>query len=171
MAKFHPDFTAAGARVVGICVDSPQRNAAMVGKLNLPFPVLSDPDGEEAIKPYGVWHDGAGMARPAVILLDPDGRETFRQVGEDFADRLPEEDLLERVRALGLSSTTQDEPAPGDPQPSDHAVGIGFLKPYFTGGRFTSIALGGRVAEAKQKAEVMQRMYDRFLEALSERAS
>ena len=53
--------------MVGISVDDAGRNAAMVEKLGLPFGLLSDPGGEGAIKPYGVWDEGNPFARTAVV--------------------------------------------------------------------------------------------------------
>ncbi len=69
MAQYHNRIPGAGARVVDISVDPPERNTAMVAKLRLPYPLLADPDGERAIKPDGVWHDGQDFARPAVVLV------------------------------------------------------------------------------------------------------
>lgn len=81
MAQYHNRLTAAGARMVGISVDPPERNAAMVAKLRLPYPLLTHPDGEGAIKPYGVWDDGQDFARPAVVLVTLDESEALRQSG------------------------------------------------------------------------------------------
>lgn len=47
---------------MGISVDSPAQNAATVEKLRLPFPLLSDPEGTQAIRPYDVWHGGKSSA-------------------------------------------------------------------------------------------------------------
>lgn len=152
--------------MVGISVDPPERNTAMVAKLSLPFPLLADPEGEGAIKAYGVWHEGRPFARPAVILIAPDGTEILRQVGEDFADRLPEEELVEAVRRLGLAPVAQDPPAPGDPHPGDKAVDLAWLPAYFRGAKFAVMGLAGRVSEVRKDAKVMSEEYDRFLGAL-----
>ncbi len=86
-------FESAGLAVAGISVDSVKQNAAMVDKLLLPFPLLSDPPGE-VIRSYGVWSDGdGGIARPSLFLVEPDGAIRFSYVGEDFADR-PSDDQL-----------------------------------------------------------------------------
>src|SRR4028119_1579773 len=39
-----------------ISVDPPVHNARMVGKLQIPFPLLSDPKGEVA-RAYGLWNE------------------------------------------------------------------------------------------------------------------
>lgn len=138
----------------------------MVDKLALPFPLLSDPAGEGAIKAYGVWHDGQGFSKPAVILIGPDRSEVLRQVGEDFADRLPEEDLVGAVRGLVLPPVTQQPPAPGTARPGERAVDLGWLPAYFRGAKYAVMSLAGRVPQARDTAQVMSGEYDRFLAAL-----
>jgi peroxiredoxin Q/BCP len=87
--------------VAGIVVDPVENNAAMVDKLLLPFPILSDPEGR-VIKEYGVWSDGeGGIAKPSLFLVEPDGSVVFRYVGEDFADRPTDEELFGAVAATG----------------------------------------------------------------------
>ena len=94
----HQDILAAGARVFAISVDSPGRNAAMVEKLSLPFPYLSDPDRSQAISPYGVADekDERKIARPSIVFVTPGQQEAFRFVARDFADG-PNEDLVLRL--------------------------------------------------------------------------
>jgi len=75
-------------------VDPVENNAAMVDKLLLPFPILSDPEGR-VIREYGVWSDGeGGIAKPALFLVQPDRSVTFSYVGQDFADRPTDEELF-----------------------------------------------------------------------------
>ena len=73
--------------MVGISVDPVENNTAMVEKLLLPFPLLSDPDGE-VIKSYRVWMEGdGGIARPSIFAVRADGTVAWEYVGEDYADR------------------------------------------------------------------------------------
>jgi hypothetical protein len=167
LAERHPQITAAGGRVAGISVDSPGRNAAMVEKLRLPFPLLADPGGEQAIQPYGVWHEGYPYARPAVVIVAPGGGVAFRRVGEDFADRLDEDDIVAALAGLGLPPVTQDPPLPGHPAPGRRAVDVAGLPGYLRGGRFAVQALAARVPAARHEAEAMTKVYDRFLAALA----
>jgi peroxiredoxin len=53
-ARKHEEFQKRGAEIIAICVDTPEQNKAMIDKLLLPLHILSDPEGERAIKPYGV---------------------------------------------------------------------------------------------------------------------
>jgi hypothetical protein len=133
-------------RIVAIDVDDPGQHAAMVEKLDLPFPMLSDTDRTGAIDRYDVADpsDPRGLARPAVILLDDRGVERFRFVSRDFADRLPESDVLDAAQGLGLAAVTQDRPVPGVPVPGDRAMPLEQLLPYLRGARFAALAMGLR---------------------------
>lgn len=144
----------------------------MVDKLRLPFPFLSDPDRTAAIEPFGVADpkDERNIARPALILITPAGEVTWRFVSRDFADRLPEEEVLAEARSLGLEPTRQDPPRPGDPAPGPKALAVDYLPGYFRGARFAALAMGRRhghhdpsIAD-DSKAYVAQ--MDRFTEAI-----
>jgi hypothetical protein len=140
----------------------------MVEKLDLPFPLLSDPDGEGAVKPYGVWSEGRRIARPAIVVITPDGAEAVRRESSDFADRPPEEEVLEAVRRLRLPPTTQPRPAPGRPEPGPRALSLAFLGPYYRGARFAAEALALRVPEVKEQADRLIEVVERYGEAIRE---
>jgi peroxiredoxin Q/BCP len=91
-------FKGAGVSVVGISVDPVENNHAMVDKLLLPFPLLSDPEGQ-VIKAWGVWSDGeGGIARPSIFAVRPDGSIALQYVGTDYADRPADDDLFNSLR-------------------------------------------------------------------------
>ena len=84
--------------LAGISVDPVENNHAMVEKLLLPFPLLSDPDGR-VIKAWGVWSDGeGGIAKPSLFAVRADGSLAWRYVGRDFADRPTDDELFNSVR-------------------------------------------------------------------------
>ncbi len=84
--------------LAGIAVDPVQNNRAMVDKLLLPFPLLSDPDGR-VIKEWGVWTDaGGGIARPSIFAVRRDGSIGWAYVGRDFADRPTDDELFNSIR-------------------------------------------------------------------------
>ncbi len=141
----------------------------MVAKLGLPFPLLSDPDGSGAIRPYDVWNAEASLAQPAVVVVRPDGEVAFRQVGGDYAERATEEDVLAAVTALGLGPTVQEPPSPGDPQPGPRAYDLDKLPVYFRGAKFAVTAVRGRVPAAAGTADELLAEYDRYLEAVQRR--
>ncbi len=92
-------FAGSGLQLAGISVDPVANNVAMVDKLLLPFPLLSDPEGE-VIRRYGVWNEGeGGIAKPSVFMVQPDRSMTFSYVGEDFADRPTDEELFAAAAA------------------------------------------------------------------------
>jgi len=144
----------------------------MVEKLSLPFPYLSDPDRSKVIEPYGLadQKDERNISLPAVLLIGPDGEEVFRFVSRDFADRMPEEEILTVAQSLGLSPTTQDQPAIRDPQPGPRSLRLDQLKVYFRGARFAALAMGlrhGHIAdEIKEDSKAYVAEMDRYSEAV-----
>ena len=84
--------------VVGVSVDPVENNQAMVGKLVLQFPLLSDPEGE-VIRAWGVWTDGeGGIARPSIFAVRKDGSIALEYVGTDYADRPSDDELFNSLR-------------------------------------------------------------------------
>ena len=168
----HQDFLAAGARIFAISIDAPDRNAAMVAKLSLPFPYLSDPDRSQAIQPYGVADekDERHIARPAIIVVTTDRKEVFRFVSRDFADRIPEDQVLASIQELKLPATTQPVPEPGQADPSPRSLSPSNLRIYFRGARFAAQAMGLRHAHFAEEIKVDSKAFvaemDRFTEAL-----
>jgi peroxiredoxin len=97
-------FEAAGVAVAAIVVDPIENNRAMVDKLLLPFPILSDPDGV-VIREWGLLNPAeAGIARPATFAIRSDGSIPYSHIGVDYTDRPPDGELfrgLEEVTAAG----------------------------------------------------------------------
>ena len=151
--------------VVAIDVDSPGQHAAMVEKLNLPFPMLSDPDRSRAIGPYGLRNeaDPRGVAIPATVVIDPNGDEIERLVSRDFADRPSEDAALDALRLLGLSPVEQPPPTPGFPEPGPSAMPFGDLRAYFRGAKFASQAMGLRTG-ATDEADRFGALMNRYIE-------
>jgi len=78
-------------------VDSPEQNRAMIDKLLLPFRILSDPDGDLAIKRYGVWDEQGRIAGPSIVAVGQDGTIRWLYKGKDFADRPLDAELFEAI--------------------------------------------------------------------------
>jgi len=149
-----------------VSVDSPAQHAAMIETLRLPFPLLSDPDRSLAITPWGLADpkDARNIAIPAVVGVGPDGAEVFRFTSGDFADRVSEDDLIEAVRAMGLSPTTQDRPELGTIEPGPKAMPSELLFTYFRGARFAVVAMSRRHPELREDAETYIAEMDRYME-------
>ncbi len=138
----------------------------MTVELGLPFPLLSDSDCEGAIKPFGVWSEDEGIARPSVVALAPGGEEIFRHVGADYADRPVEDEVLDVLRPLGLASleVTGGVHPYNPPEPSPRAIAAETLVPYFRGVRGAAKAVALRTDD--DDARRIWSMAERFITAL-----
>lgn len=172
LADRHQEILAAGFRTAAIDIDSPSRHAAMVEKLKLPFPMLSDPDRSKAIIPYGLAddRDPRRVALPALVAAAPGGEEVYRFVARDFADRLPEDHVLEVLSARGLASTSQPPPTPGHSEPGPRAMPLRAMVPYFRGAQYASLSLGMRHGhlgdEFRDDAKAFVATMERYVEAV-----
>jgi peroxiredoxin len=91
-------FANEGVGLVGISVDPIENNLAMVDKLLLPFPLLSDPDGR-VIMEYGVRSDDeGGIAKPSIFAVRQDSSIAWTYVGQDYADRPTDDELFNSLR-------------------------------------------------------------------------
>lgn len=169
MARDYDTYTSRGATIAAIVIDPPPQNAAMVEKLALPFPILADPGGEDAIKPYGVWDESGKMAKPAIIALAPSGEEVYRYVGVDFMDRPSDDEVLAALAELDLPAlaTTADPVSHGTPQPGPRAIKLDNLGVYMRGVRFASTALARRARDNfdREEAERTARIAERYVAA------
>lgn len=172
MAQRHGEFLERGGRVYGLSADTAPMNAAIVEKLALPFPVLSDPDRSNAITPLGFAdeNDPRQISRPGTVIISPEGEVMFSVVGRDYADRPNEDDLLEELGGLGLSATTQDAPEVGAVEAGPKAMPYEGLAHYFRGAKFATLAVRNRHKELSQEfADDLKQygmMVERYLEAL-----
>ena len=170
----HERFLEAGTRLLAISIDSPERNAAMVEKLLLPFAYLSDPDRTAVIGPYGLADpkDVRNIALPAVVLVTPAAEEAFRFVSRDFAERLPEEKILDQAVNLGLPPTTQARPLTANSQPGPRSLSAEQLRIYYRGARFAALAMGLRHAhfsdEIKNDSKAYVAEMDRYTAAIEQ---
>ncbi len=184
-AREYSEFERRKARIVAISVDPPQRNAAMVEKLLLPFPLLSDPDGS-IMQRYDVWDAEAKIAIPAIFVIDSSDTVRYVYRGHDFADRPGDQAVFDALDAASQPQGT----APGEtqiqvtaadaqrPEKERKAVTLDFLLPYYRGAYFASVALKGRIAgmgsgcrEGVRDIGRYQEMVQRYSKALQETAT
>ena len=90
---------------MAISVDAPEQNKAMIDKLVLPFQILSDPEGNRAIKPYGVWNEQGRIAVPSVVVVAKDRTIRYVYKGQDFADRPGDAEILDALNTGGGDGT------------------------------------------------------------------
>lgn len=159
-ARKHDRFEQLGAQVAGISVDPPRSNAAMVGKLRLPFPLLSDPKGE-ICRACGLWNGDASAAVPAVMILDRSAEVRYLYAGSDYAD-LPTDDevfaalddldepaafgsRIERLTGGPELRTTAAEARNGSVRPDHRPMDLEELLSYYQGAYSTTAILEERV--------------------------
>ena len=164
---------------MGISVDPPAHNMAMVEKLDLPFPLLSDPRGE-VIRSLGLWNDEEGVSEPAIVVLDRAG--TIRRLysgGRDFSDRPTEEALFEVLDEVGVRGEHEaDEPeirvsaaeaGRETVRPDKPTLTLEELGPYYLGSHFAAVAMQKKLeGEAKKEVKGYQDLVDEYNAAIQE---
>jgi hypothetical protein len=144
----------------------------MVGKLGLPFPLLSDPKGE-VIEDLGLWNEEEGVSEPAIVVLDRSG--TVRRLysgGTDFSDRPPEEALFGVLDEVGTEGepevrVTAEEAEKGTVRPEKPALTLEDLGPYYLGSHYAAVAMEKKLeGEAKEKVEGYQELVDEYAAAI-----
>ena len=173
MADRQNEFLDRGARVYGLSADSPLQNSAVMDKIAIPFPILSDFERDKAIIPLGFEDEGdpRHISRPGVAIISSAGEIVHRFVGRDYADRPIEDELLVELEALNLDPVTQEVAQPGEIEHGEKAFPAEGLKYYFSGAKFANLALRRRYRhisdEFKDDTKAYVAMIDRYLAALS----
>ncbi|MBI3653656.1 MAG: peroxiredoxin family protein [Acidobacteria bacterium] len=93
MAANLDKYKAAGAEVLAICVDAPEKNRELSEKLKLNFPVLAD-QGHKVIDAYSILDSGGQISRAAVFILDKQSIVRWSYVADDYKIRPLDEVLL-----------------------------------------------------------------------------
>jgi len=90
-------FYDAGANLVAVSVDTSEKSEAMRRELQIPFPILSDPE-RQVVRDWDVYNprDKGGIAKPAVFIVGPDRIVRFVSV-DMVASRVPAAEILRRV--------------------------------------------------------------------------
>lgn len=151
----------------------------MVEKLDLPFPLLSDPRGD-VIKSLDLWNDSEGVSEPAILILDGTGKVRYRYSGgQDFSDRPREDVLLEILDDTDAGGEPDDdEPAvrvsaaeaeAETLRPERPAMSLEALQPYYMGAHFTAVALQKKLEDgAREKVAAYQGLVDEYNAAIKE---
>ncbi len=106
-ARKYDEFQQRGVEITAISVDTPGQNNAMIEKLLLPFHILSDPDGDRVIMPYGVWNEQGRIAIPSIVVVARDRSIRYVYKGQDFADRPGDEELFAAIGNTGVGDGTR----------------------------------------------------------------
>ena len=164
-------------------MDPPENNARMVGKLLLPFQLLSDPRGE-LIKHYGLWDERDGVATPSILVIDRSGEIRYHYIGSDFADRPGDEEVFTALDGLdakikritgGSELRVTAEEARESVRPDKEPMTLEELLTYYRGVFRATVALKKRFGawgrsgrEAFKEVSNYQTMVRRYRETLEE---
>lgn len=99
LAADYDKFKAAGADVLAISVDQPDKSQSMADKLKIPFPLLSDPE-HKVIDAYDLFNAQGKIAKPAVFVLDKKAIVRWSFFDEDYKVRPLNEVLLEELKKI-----------------------------------------------------------------------
>lgn len=101
MAEYRDHYKAicaAGASLVGVSVDAPEKSEAVRRQLRMPFPILSD-IGRRVVQEWGIYNprEKGGIAKPAVFVLASDRTVRFVSVDE-VSVRVPAADIVRMLQ-------------------------------------------------------------------------
>jgi peroxiredoxin len=93
----YPSLRAAGANLIALSVDSPEKSESVRRQLHLPYPILAD-TRRRVVREWGIYNERekGGIAKPAVFLLAPDMTVRFASV-DQIASRVPAAEIVRRL--------------------------------------------------------------------------
>jgi peroxiredoxin len=96
---------AAGASLIAVSVDAPEKSDALRHELHLPFPILCDTE-RRTVKEWGIYNsrEKGGIAKPAVFIINRDRMVHYISV-DSVATRVPASEIV-RV----LQTTAEPQP-------------------------------------------------------------
>lgn len=99
MAADYEKLKAAGADVVAISIDKPEKSRELGDKLKIPFPILSDVD-HKAIDAYDLYNPEGRISKPATLVLDSKGIVRWAFFEEDYKIRPLNEVIFEELKKI-----------------------------------------------------------------------
>ena len=102
------EIRSAGANVVAVSVDAPDKSEALRVHFSLPFPILCDTE-RRVVRDWGIYNSGekGGIAKPAVFIIDASHVVRYAAVNAVNA-------VVRRVPAVEIVSLLQNA-ADGQP--------------------------------------------------------
>ncbi|MBV9304158.1 MAG: peroxiredoxin family protein [Acidobacteriaceae bacterium] len=103
MADYREHYQAiqqAGASVVAVSVDAPEKSEAMRQELSLPFPILCDTE-RRLMKDWDIYNprERGGIAKPAVFVIEPNRIVRYAAV-DTVATRVPASEILHVLQTI-----------------------------------------------------------------------
>lgn len=97
MADYHEHYDeirAAGASLLAVSVDAPEKSEALRLDLHLPFPILCDTE-RRVVQDWDIYNprDKGGLAKPAVFIVNRDRTVRYGAV-DTVATRVPASEIL-----------------------------------------------------------------------------
>lgn len=99
MVNNYDKYKAAGAEILAITVDPPEKNLKLAQRLNINFPVLAD-IGHKVIDTYDILDPGGKISKAAVFIIDKKGVVRWVYVADDYKVRPTDETLLTELAKL-----------------------------------------------------------------------
>jgi len=99
LAADYEKLKAAGADVVAISIDKPEKSRELADKLKIPFPILSDVD-HTVIDAYGLYNAEGKISKPATLVLDSKGIVRWSFFEEDYKVRPLNEVIFEELKKI-----------------------------------------------------------------------
>ena len=99
MATNYEKFKAAGAEIIAISVDPPDKSQKMAEQLKIAYPILSD-DGHKIIDSYSILDPSGKISTAAVFILDKQGIVRWEYVASDYKVRPLDDTLLEELAKI-----------------------------------------------------------------------
>ncbi len=91
--EYDLEIRSAGATVVAISVDPPDKSEALRIQLSLPFPILCDTE-RRVVRDWGIYNsEKGGIARPAVFIIDP-GQVVHYAAVDEVVTRVPAAEIV-----------------------------------------------------------------------------
>jgi peroxiredoxin Q/BCP len=107
----------AGASIVAISVDPPDRAESVRRELHLPFPILCDTD-RRVVREWNIYNsrERSGIAKPSVFLIDRDRTVRYASL-DSIATRVPASEIVRLLESTAQAPTARRKiyiPTPAD---------------------------------------------------------
>jgi glutaredoxin-dependent peroxiredoxin len=93
------EIRSAGADVVGVSVDAPDKSEALRVQLSLAFPILCDME-RKVVREWGIYNsqEKGGIAKPAVFIIDPSHVVSYASV-DTVATRVSASEIVSLLQS------------------------------------------------------------------------
>jgi peroxiredoxin len=99
--EHYQEIRSAGASLVAVSVDAPDKSEALRVALSLPFPILCDTE-RRVVRDWGIYNAGekGGIAKPAVFIIDPSRVVRYASV-DGVVRRVPAAEIVSLLQNAG----------------------------------------------------------------------